>query len=154
MSIMIHDNLGNIRFRNERPHRRKVLWNIVAPAASQISKQLFLVFEGSRAPSLAHRWVKGLWNTGLALQKGHTNVRNIILLFLHWICKTSIFLFLGVNVFLCFTEIDKSIFFQVLLHYMVHVKWLKTWKAENTCCGSIWKVWNQILWIYFVYHLP
>ena len=48
---------------------------------SQISRSLILLFEQSRASTFVQRWAIGWRNnyTWLALQEGHTNVRNVIL---------------------------------------------------------------------------
>ena len=52
-----------------------------APATSEISLHLFLLFEGSRAPIFA-QILQDVY-TGVALQEWHTNVRNVILTFWH-----------------------------------------------------------------------
>ena len=58
MSTMISDSLENIRKKKKDPMDEKSLW-LEAPAASEILRLLFLLFEGSRAPIFAWRWAMG-----------------------------------------------------------------------------------------------
>ena len=97
----------------------KSCWSIVAwssclcTAASKISRCLFLLFEGSRAPIFAKRWVTVWWNiyTGLAalhcktVQVGHTNMRYAILPF----GKAATFSFLGVQLTATFHQVLEAI---------------------------------------------
>ena len=84
MAKKLVENL-NVRSRKEKfPKDKKLLWSIVAwaPAGPKISKHLFLVLEASRAPILAQKWAIWSLNTysELALQEGHRNMRNIIMI--------------------------------------------------------------------------
>ena len=85
--------------------------------ASNISRHLFLLFEVSRAPIFAKRWMIEWWNnyTELELQERHTKVRNVILPFL----QGSHFLFLWVHMTAMFYQFWRICL--LLLHYMVHV---------------------------------
>ena len=68
---------------------------------TKFSRQLFLLFERSRAPTFAKRWVIGWWKhyNGLALKEGHKNVNVFAYL------ATKPFLFLVWNISLLFTAL-------------------------------------------------
>ena len=109
----------------------------------KISSHLFLLFEGSRAPNLAERWVIGWWYiyTGLALQEGYTNVSKpeVILPFQqgsHF--KFFPFIGQGVHMTVMFQNVLPPLAL-FSLHYMVHMM------TQNTGMESRkHMVWNQM----------
>ena len=85
-----------------------------APPASKISIHRFSLFEGCRAPIFAKNWAMGWWNkyTGLALQEGNTNVRNVVLPCLQ-----------GFHFFFSWSSMFHQVWWICLLslHCMVHI---------------------------------
>ena len=110
--------------------------------ASNISRHLFLLFEVSRAPIFAKRWMIEWWNnyTELELQERHTKVRNVILCFM----QGSHFYFFESTWLLCLPILTNLPSFYCITWSM----WLlKTWNAEITwsefCLQQV-AVWDPI----------
>ena len=119
----------------------KSCWSIVAwstclcTAASKISRCLFPLFEGSRAPIFAKRWVTVWWNiyTGLAalhcktVQVGHTNMRYAILPF----GKAATFSFLGVQLTATFHQVLEICHLFIAIHDICESVIFQNMKSRN-----------------------